>query len=110
MKCITESQCVFSFSFIFLLPPQLFLLNGFAWDGSASLVSESPNGKLQFCLSLVSPATLWGGRALQSENCSLGNDFLLKVAQRVVERYGYHNVGSTVKYEGNSELTYLTML
>lgn len=62
---------------------KLFLLNGFAWDGSASLVSgaasstsSSKTGNLQFCLTLVSPATIWGGQCLQTELCPLQNDFL----------------------------------
>lgn len=55
---------------------KLFLVNGFAWDGKTSLVSESSNGKVQFCLSLTSPATIWGGQSLQSERCSLQNDFV----------------------------------
>jgi hypothetical protein len=55
---------------------KLFLLNGFAWDGSASLASETPDGKLQFCLSLTSPATIWGGKALQNEKSVLQNDYL----------------------------------
>jgi hypothetical protein len=55
---------------------KLFLLNGFAWDGSAALVAEPLDGKLQFCLSLTSPATIWGGKALQNEKSVLQNDYL----------------------------------
>lgn len=55
---------------------KLFLLNGFAWDGNSSLVSQDSNGKLQFCLSVTSPATIWGGQSLQGERCPLQNDYL----------------------------------
>lgn len=55
---------------------KLFLLNGFAWDGKVSLISQDAKGKLQFCLELMSPATIWGGQALQAERCPLQNDYL----------------------------------
>ena len=55
---------------------KLFLLNGFAWDGNAALVSESSDGKLQVCLTLTSPATIWGGQSLQNERKPLQNDYL----------------------------------
>jgi hypothetical protein len=59
---------------------KLFLLNGYAWDGSASLVSstaaESGAAGAEFCLRLVAPATLWGGQALQQQRAPLSNDFL----------------------------------
>ena len=61
---------------------KLFLLNGFAWDGSVSLISQDSKGKLQFCLSLTSPATIWGGQSLQAERCPLQNDYLYVVETR----------------------------
>jgi hypothetical protein len=59
---------------------KLFLVNGFAWDGSTSLVtaSDSPEtaAGAQFCLTMVAPATVWGGKALQQQKTQLQNDFL----------------------------------
>eukprot|EP00977_Amphora_coffeiformis_P023539 scaffold13528_cov169-Amphora_coffeaeformis.AAC.9 len=55
---------------------KLFLINGFAWDGNATLVSESSDGKIQVCLTLTSPATIWGGQSLLNEKTSIRNDFL----------------------------------
>jgi hypothetical protein len=60
---------------------KIFLINDFAWDGSASLVSaasynpETAAG-VEFCLTLVAPATVWGGKALQQQRAQLQNDFL----------------------------------
>jgi hypothetical protein len=66
---------------------KLFLINGYAFDGSAVQVSDDASqqqqggrggggGGDQFCLSLTSPATLWGTRSLQQEGNVLLNDFL----------------------------------
>jgi len=55
---------------------KLFLINGFAWDGNAALVSEASDGKLQLCLTLTSPATIWGGQSLLNERALIRNDFL----------------------------------
>lgn len=94
---------------------KLFLINGFAFDGSAIQLDgnsqqDKGRGYDQFCLSLTSPATLWGTRSLQQEGNVLLNDFLLKTAKVLVEqRYGYWVVSSSVKYEGTKELSYLTI-
>jgi hypothetical protein len=63
-----------------------------------------------FCLTLMSPATLWGGQSLQFQRCQLKNDFLLNTAVQLVQRLGYRVLSSNVKYEGNKELSYLTLL
>jgi hypothetical protein len=59
---------------------KLFLVNGFAWDGSTALVTsgDSPEtaAGAEFCLTLVAPATVWGGKALQQQRTQLQNDFL----------------------------------
>jgi hypothetical protein len=63
---------------------KLFLINGFAFDGSAVQIlndssqpgSSRRDGRDQFCLSLTSPATLWGTQSLQQEGNVLLNDFL----------------------------------
>jgi hypothetical protein len=60
---------------------KIFLVNDFAWDGNASLVttadgSPETTAGAEFCLTLVSPATVWGGKALQQQRTQLQNDFL----------------------------------
>jgi hypothetical protein len=61
---------------------KLFLINGFAWDGSTSLATagdiNNPDSAAgaEFCLTLVAPATVWGGKALQQQKAPLQNDFL----------------------------------
>jgi hypothetical protein len=60
---------------VFVQLVNLFLLNGFAWDGSAGLVTRGSKGT-EYCLTLVSPATLWGGQSLQLGQSPLRNDFL----------------------------------
>jgi hypothetical protein len=92
---------------------KLFLVNGFAWDGRAELVSN-PTGPTtgagaKFCLTLVSPATIWGGQSLQMQRAKLGNDFLLKAATQLVKRMGYRVASSSVKYEKTNELSYLIL-
>lgn len=69
---------------------KLFLLNGFAWAGDAAIVSESlgkSNGKLEVCLTLTSPATIWGGQSLHNERASVQNDYLYvpcQIGRRVI--------------------------
>jgi hypothetical protein len=60
---------------------KIFLINDFAWDGSASLVTTARGSPetaagAEFCLTLVTPATVWGGKALQQQKAQLQNDFL----------------------------------
>ena len=54
----------------------LFLVNGFAFGGSAAMVDQKANGATQFCLTLSSPANLWGAQSLQFGQCVLVNDYL----------------------------------
>ena len=56
---------------------KLFLVNGYAWDGGVARVeTSSASGQQQFCLTLTSPASLWGTRSLQQEGRPLLNDYL----------------------------------
>jgi hypothetical protein len=60
---------------------KVFLINGFAWDGKASLVTTGGDNPetaagAEFCLTLNAPATIWGGKALQQQKTQLQNDFL----------------------------------
>lgn len=77
----------------------LFTLSGFAWDGSAAF----ENG--QFCITFISPATLWSGQSLKARKAVLTNDFALKTAKTLVTRAGYKVTNDTVKYKGNQEIT-----
>lgn len=54
----------------------LFVFNGFAWDGSASLSKEQDGTIADYILTLQAPANLWSGQGLQLERSSLKNDFL----------------------------------
>lgn len=90
----------------------LFLINGYAWDGSASIVQPSKGldaAGAEFCLVLTAPATIWGGQALQQQRAKLVNDFLLKTAKVLVEQLGYRVVSSSIEYEGTKELSYLKL-
>ena len=84
----------------------LFLVNGFAWEGKAELV-KSNNKSGTFLLTLSNPATLWSAQCLEKANFPLRNDFLLKTAKQLVTSMGYTVTSSAVKIDGNKELSYL---
>lgn len=91
----------------------LFLINGYAFDGNAEIqkassVPGSTEGAT-FSLTLRSPATLWGGKALSFQKSPLKNDYLLKTATALAQDLGYRVVSSSVIYEGNSEVSLLTL-
>ena len=81
----------------------LFVLNGFCWD--AKVAFPEPN---KACVTLNTPATIWGGRALQLRRADPINCFLLKTATELLRRAGYEVVSSSVEYDGLLEKTYLT--
>ncbi|GAX26597.1 hypothetical protein FisN_21Lh064 [Fistulifera solaris] len=92
---------------------KLFLINGYAFDGVAevkiaSAIPGSASGAT-FSLTLQSPATLWGGKALAFQKSPLRNDYLLKTSIALAQDLGYRVVSSSVKYEGNSEISLLTL-
>ena len=92
---------------------KLFLVNGFAWDGKVSIskppsVASGPSGT-QFCIELTSPATMWSGKALQLRRSYPVNDFVLKTAKALLSRCGCSVASSSVKYDGNTEISYLTI-
>jgi hypothetical protein len=100
---------------------KLFLINGFAWDGTVDVTLKGGIGgdsvlggattgtTATFCLTLVSPASIWGHQSLQRQRSPLRNDYLLKTAKMLVQRMGCGIVSSSVKIEGNKELNYLTI-
>jgi hypothetical protein len=78
-----RSNCVSNEAQVLMALTQLvnlFLVNGFAWDGSTAL--RRPSNSIlsasgsEYCLTLVSPATIWGGHALSREKAVVCNNFL----------------------------------
>jgi hypothetical protein len=91
---------------------KLFLVNGFAWDGSAEIEKRGLGlnaSGTQFTITLVTPATLWSGKALQLRRANPINSFILKAANEIARRAGYKTV-ALVKYEGSKEISTLTFL
>jgi hypothetical protein len=86
---------------------KLFLINGYAWDGNASISKDGSNkagggdaSGTQFTITLISPATIWSSQALQLRNKSgfrggLVNTFLLSTAKELVEKLGYEIASSS---------------
>jgi len=97
---------------------KLFLINGYAWEGSASITKTGGNpasaAGSQFSMSLTAPANLWSGQALQVRSRTpgggnLNNCFLLKTAMELVRRMGYKIASSSVSYEGTKEISSFTL-
>ena len=86
----------------------LFVISGLAWEGKAELV-QTKGGKSSFLLTLNNPATLWSAQCLAKQNAPLRNDYLLKTARYYVKCMGYTVSSSSVKLDGNKELSYLTI-
>jgi len=92
---------------------KLFLLNGFAWDGDASIErnGQGPTASgTQFSITLGTPATLWSGKALQFRRANPTNSFILKAATELIRRAGYEIASSSVSYDGNQEISTLTLV
>ena len=86
----------------------LFLINGFAYDGKVGLKKEGKNGLLQGSqieIVLSSPATLWSGQALQLKKAQARNNFVAKTAKVFLERAGVPVASSTQKYTSTQEIT-----
>lgn len=84
----------------------LFLVSGFAFDGS---VSKDASGT-QFSITFTSPATLWSGQSLQKKKAVLTNDFALKTVKALASRAGYEIGNASVKYASNQEITTFTLV
>mmetsp|Transcript_29496 Transcript_29496/g.42190 ORF Transcript_29496/g.42190 Transcript_29496/m.42190 type:complete len:278 (+) Transcript_29496:535-1368(+) len=103
---------------------KLFVVNGFALDGSASYYTNNNNKEepsnnttrdasgTKFILKLQSPATLWSGKSLQQRNSNPTNDFLRKAASSLLMRQGYAMMASdlTIKYTATEEITTFQIL
>mmetsp|Transcript_12350 Transcript_12350/g.27042 ORF Transcript_12350/g.27042 Transcript_12350/m.27042 type:complete len:118 (-) Transcript_12350:233-586(-) len=93
---------------------KLFLINGFALDGSVEMTllprgSGNSNG-IQLSITLISPSNLWSGKALQSLRMNPTNDFILKTVESMVTKLGYNVLSSSVKYTKTEELSILTIV
>lgn len=93
---------------------KLFLINGYAWDGNASIAksgsSTADASGTQFTITLTSPATIWSSQALQLRNKSgfgggLTNTFLLNAAKELVSRMGYAISSSSATFDGTKEIS-----
>lgn len=83
---------------------KLFQVNGFAFGASASYEDG------EYCVTLLNPANLWSGKALQQRKADPINCFLLKAAMELASRSGLVVAASSVKYEGNQEKTFLKIV
>mmetsp|Transcript_11826 Transcript_11826/g.23037 ORF Transcript_11826/g.23037 Transcript_11826/m.23037 type:complete len:209 (+) Transcript_11826:193-819(+) len=92
----------------------LFLVSGFALEGSAAILKEGQSEKdaagTQFCISVTSPSTLWSGQALKSKKPSVTNDFMLKTIRALLSRAGYAVVDSSVNYVNNQEISSFSII
>jgi len=92
----------------------LFLINGFAWEGIVSISKMGPNVNnsigTEFQVKFVAPATLWSGQSLQKQNATACNDFFLKAVTVFLDRAGYSIAKSSVKYTKTEELTTFTVI
>lgn len=99
----------------------LFIINGFAWEGKASITKEGTvitnNNKsilgsatgTEFTTTLSSPATLWSGQALKQRKAKTLNDFVMKTAKVIVRRAGYEVISASTEYSNNQEINKFTI-
>ena len=87
----------------------LFLINGFAFDGKVNLRNESSKG-IQFEITLTAPATLWSGQALAAKKANPANDFVLKTAKMLLSSAGYKVSASSVAYTNSQEISTVTII
>lgn len=88
----------------------LFLINGYAFNGSVNIKKEGKNGGLsgaQIDIILTAPANLWSGQALQLKKAFPTNDFIAKTTKVMLRRAGFQ-VSSSVKYTSSDEITTIT--
>jgi hypothetical protein len=85
----------------------IFLVNGYAYSGSVAMASKKAGltSGTTFLISLVAPATLWGGKVLQADGEKLSNDFFMKAATELISRSGYRSSHSIVFDRSNEELS-----
>jgi len=93
----------------------LFVINGFAWEGNVSLTKEGTKLMLgsaagsEFTVKLSSPATLWSGQALKQRKAKTLNDFFMKSAKVLLARAGYIVTSASTEYTNNQEINKFTI-
>jgi hypothetical protein len=87
----------------------LFLINGYAFQGEVVSVASSGAAGATYKVSLSAPATLWSGKVLQVEGDPLDNDFLLKTLNEYIRRNGYETTKSAIAYDGANEEIRITV-
>lgn len=95
----------------------LFLINGYAFDGTVTRVESSSSSSsssslkgagggdasgAQYRIVLTAPVTIWSGRALQQQGAVLSNEFVLKTAKELIRRAGYTIASSSIQYPSGS--------
>ena len=89
---------------------KLFLINGFAYDADVIVTSSSSKKGTKYAITLISPATLWSGKSLQSRSSKVANDFVLKTIKVFIkQRTAYNVLNPSVKYVDNKEITSFTI-
>lgn len=81
----------------------LFIINGFAWDGSV-IVEKNKANQIVIAMTLSSPATYWSGQALKLRKAKPVNDFLMKTAKVLLNNSGYKILSSSTEYTNNQEI------
>jgi len=88
----------------------LFLINGFALDGSlVSSTTNSSNKALTFEIRFISPANLWSGQALEIRKSKARNNFVGKAAKVLLSDAGF-TVTTNVKYTKTDEITTIYLI
>ena len=91
---------------------KIFLINGFAWEGSSQQLGAKSNknsNTATFVLTLQGPATLWSANVLSKQKAAVRNDFLRQTAEQLVQSLGYSVTSSSVKIQSDQEITTLTI-
>lgn len=90
----------------------IFLINGFAFGGSAILKKSGLNGNASGStieIIMKSPANLWSRKALTQMKATPSNDFVLKTAKVFLQRCGFEVISATVEFPGYDESTTITI-
>ena len=81
----------------------LFIINGFAWEGSV-IVDKNKANQIVISMTLSSPATYWSGQALKLRKTNTANDFLMKTAKVFLSNAGYKILSFSTEYANNQEI------
>lgn len=81
----------------------LFIINGFAWNGSV-IVDKNKANQIVITMTLSAPATYWSGQALKLRKAIPVNDFLMKTAKVLLNNAGYKILSFSTEYTNNQEI------